>query len=107
MSGAETSEPAFAVNILITPADGVITQVTNEALHLVAPDKNINLTANLYFSIASTLLTVIVITIYTDRFLVRKLGPYTGSAAGNAGSLALEPEDRTDLLVEVTLTSPG
>jgi aminobenzoyl-glutamate transport protein len=75
---------AFAVNILITPIDGVITQVTNEALHLVAPDRNINLTANLYFNIASTLLTAIVMTVYTDRFLVRRLGAYHGKAEGHA-----------------------
>jgi para-aminobenzoyl-glutamate transporter family len=75
---------AFAVNILITPIDGVITQVTNEALHLVAPEKNINLTANLYFSIASTLVMAVVMTIYTDRFLVRRLGAYHGTAEGHA-----------------------
>ena len=84
---------AFAVNILITPIDGVITQVTNEALHLVAPDKNINLTANLYFSIASTVVMAIVMTIYTDRFLVRRLGAYEGRPGGQA-------EDEVDVAAE-------
>jgi para-aminobenzoyl-glutamate transporter family len=75
---------AFAVNILITPIDGVVTQITNEALHLVAPQKSINLTANLYFSIASTVVMAIVMTIYTDRFLSRRLGAYHGVAEGHA-----------------------
>jgi aminobenzoyl-glutamate transport protein len=81
------------VNILITPIDGVITQVTNEALHLVAPQKSINLTANLYFSIASTVVMAIVMTIYTDRFLSRRLGAYHGAAEGHA-------EDEVDSAAE-------
>jgi len=88
---------AFAVNILITPIDGVLTQVTNEALHLVAPDKNINLTANLYFSIASTVLMAIVMTIYTDRFLSKRLGAYQGTADGQAADGVGEADESRGL----------
>ena len=45
---------AFAVNVLITPLDGLLTEVTNEAIALADPTKSIDLTANLWFSIAST-----------------------------------------------------
>jgi aminobenzoyl-glutamate transport protein len=88
---------AFAVNIIITPIDGVITQVTNEALHLVAPDKNINLTANLYFSIASTIVMAVVMTVYTDRFLVRRLGAYEGTAEGHAEDEVNEADEARGL----------
>ena len=44
---------AFFVNILITPADGIITEVTNEIMGGVAPNAEpLNVTANFYFSIA-------------------------------------------------------
>ena len=45
---------AFAVNILITPLDSLLTEVTNEAIALADPNKSIDLTANLWFNIAST-----------------------------------------------------
>ena len=69
---------AFGVNVLIKPLDGLLTGITNEALHTVAPGKNINITANLYFSIAATIFLAIIITAYTDLILVRRLGKFTG-----------------------------
>ena len=56
----------FAVNILITPLDGLLTEVTNEAIALADPTKSIDLTANLWFSIASTVFVAIVITIVAE-----------------------------------------
>jgi aminobenzoyl-glutamate transport protein len=85
---------AFGVNLLITPTDGIITRVTNEALHLVAPGKNINLTANLYFSIASTLFLAVVITIFTDRFVIRRLGAFAGSADADEDEIDHRAESR-------------
>src|SRR3954464_225454 len=40
----------FAVNILITPSDGILTEVTNEAIALVDPTQSIGITANLWFN---------------------------------------------------------
>ena len=37
----------FAVNMLITPLDSLLTEVTNEAIALAEPDQSIGLTANL------------------------------------------------------------
>ncbi len=51
----------FAVNVLITPSDGILTEVTNEAIALVNPDLSIGITANLWFNIASTLFVTVVI----------------------------------------------
>ena len=39
----------FSVNFLITPLDGVLTEITNDAIHLFNPRFSIDLTANLYF----------------------------------------------------------
>ena len=41
---------AFFVNILITPADGIITEVTNEVIGLVAPGVELNVTHNFFFA---------------------------------------------------------
>ena len=73
----------FAVNILITPLDGMLTEVTNEAIALVDPNKSIDLTANLWFSIASTFFVAIVITIVAERITEPSLGPY--DARGQRG----------------------
>ena len=70
----------FAVNALITPLDGLLTEVTNEAIALVDPEQSIDLTANLYFSIASTFFVAVVITFVAQRLTEPSLGPYTGAA---------------------------
>ncbi len=68
---------AFFVNILITPADGIITEVTNEIMGGAAPGADpLNVTQNLYFSIASTLFTALVMTVLTERFVEPRLGKW-------------------------------
>ena len=48
---------AFTVNMLIKPLDAVLTEFTNDAIHLVDPNESIGLTANLWFSIASVVVS--------------------------------------------------
>ncbi len=67
---------AFTVNMLIKPLDGVLTEFTNDAIHMVDPSLSIDLTANLWFSIASVILLTIVITFITERIIEPRLGPY-------------------------------
>src|SRR5262249_5072151 len=43
----------FTVNILIKPLDGILTGITNDAIHLLNPSMSIDLTANFWFSVAS------------------------------------------------------
>ena len=57
----------FAVNVLIAPLDSMLTEVTNESIALVDPNQSIDLTANLWFSIASTFFVALVITIIAER----------------------------------------
>src|SRR4051794_36480065 len=80
----------FAVNILITPSDGVLTEVTNEAIHLVRPDITIGITSNLWFGIASSIFVTFVITFVSSRLIEPRLGAYqpqlVAVAAGAAGS---------------------
>jgi aminobenzoyl-glutamate transport protein len=67
---------SFAVNALITPLDGLLTEVTNEAIQIASPGETIGITANLYFSIASSLFTAIVVTVVTARMIEPRLGAY-------------------------------
>lgn len=70
---------AFLVNILITPTDGILTEITNDAIHLVNPQVSIDLTANVWFSIASVIMLTVLITLITERMIEPRLGPYQGS----------------------------
>jgi aminobenzoyl-glutamate transport protein len=77
----------FGVNFLITPIDGIITEVTNEAAALADPSRSIDLTANLFFGIGSTLFLALVITWVTQRIIEPRLGRFTGT---------VEPEHTQD-----------
>ncbi|KRE99272.1 p-aminobenzoyl-glutamate transporter [Nocardioides sp. Soil777] len=68
---------SFFVNLLITPADGIITEVTNEIMAGVAPNAEpLNVTNNFYFAIVSTLFTAVVMTILTERYIEPRAGAW-------------------------------
>lgn len=69
---------AFLVNVLIVPVDGILTEITNDAIRLVNPSRTIDLAANLWFSIGSVVLLTILIAVITERVIEPRLGPYTG-----------------------------
>jgi aminobenzoyl-glutamate transport protein len=72
---------AFAVNILLTPADGVVTDIANESAQLVDPSVNLDLVANLWFGIVSTLFLTVVISLITTRIVEPRLGAWDRSMA--------------------------
>ena len=80
---------AFTVNMLIKPLDAVLTEFTNDAIHLVNPALSIDLTANLWFSMGSVVVLTFVITIVTQRVIEPRLGKYNPA---NAGDLSGTPE---------------
>jgi aminobenzoyl-glutamate transport protein len=69
----------FNVNLLITPTDGILTEITNDAIHMVNPSVSLDLTANLYFSVASTIAMCFVCAFISDRIIEPRLGKYTGT----------------------------
>ncbi len=71
----------FGVNFLITPLDGVLTGITNDAIGIVDPNREIDLAANLFFNIGSTLFVTILMTIVTARLVEGRLGTYEPSSA--------------------------
>jgi aminobenzoyl-glutamate transport protein len=82
----------FGVNFLITPLDGVLTEITNDASALVDQNANIDLAANLYFGIASALFVTIVLTIITTRLVEGRIGPWDPA---QAAEITEEAEDET------------
>jgi len=68
----------FLVNVFIVPVDAILTGITNDAIHIVDPNKNIALTANLWFSGASVILMTIVVSLITDKVIEPRLGRYEG-----------------------------
>lgn len=87
---------AFLVNVLITPTDGILTEITNDAIHLVNPAISIDLTANVWFSIGSVVLLTFVIGIVTEKIVEPRLGAYLGDHAGE-GDGALSAEETRGL----------
>ena len=69
---------AFLVNVLIVPTDGILTEITNDAIRLADPNRSIDLAANVWFSIGSVVMLTVLIALITERIIEPRLGPYTG-----------------------------
>ena len=85
---------AFGVNVLIKPLDGILTEITNDAIHLLNPSISIDLAANFWFSAASVLLLTVVIALITERIIEPRLGPYGGEAPVEEGASMSAAETR-------------
>jgi aminobenzoyl-glutamate transport protein len=77
---------AFGVNFLIVPIDGILTEIANDAIHLLNPSLSIALTANFYFAVASSLLLIVVISLVSERVVEPRLGEYRGDATVEGGA---------------------
>jgi aminobenzoyl-glutamate transport protein len=86
----------FGVNFLITPLDGVLTEITNDAAG--AASNHIDLAANLYFGIGSTIFVTFVMTFITAKLVENRLGVWDPADAGEGIQTAdeapeISPED--------------
>src|SRR5215470_9488033 len=84
----------FTVNILIKPLDGILTGITNDAIHLLNPGLSIDLTANFWFSVASVFMLTFVVGFITEKTVEPRLGEYTGEKPPAAGSQLSAEESR-------------
>lgn len=87
----------FGVNFLITPTDGIVTEVANESIHLVDPNRSITVTHNLYWAIGATIFVTIVITLIAEFVVSKQLGSYddaemTEEAAASSAELSPEAQ---------------
>ncbi|WP_287225384.1 AbgT family transporter, partial [Mesorhizobium sp.] len=74
---------AFTVNMLIKPLDAVLVEFTNDAAHLVDPNRSIGLASNVWFSIASVLFLTVIIAFISDRMIEPRLGVYNPEKSGD------------------------
>jgi aminobenzoyl-glutamate transport protein len=72
----------FGVNFLITPLDAVLTEITNDS-SASNPSQHIDLAANLYFGIGSTIFVAIVLTLVTARLVENRIGPWDPAEGGD------------------------
>jgi aminobenzoyl-glutamate transport protein len=94
--GFSSVASAFLVNMLIVPTDAILTEITNDAIHLLDANRSIDLAANLWFSCGSVLLLVLVIGFINDRVVEPRLGSYGGEAP-DASEGRLTAEERRGL----------
>jgi aminobenzoyl-glutamate transport protein len=83
----------FGVNFLITPLDGVLTEITNDAAGTAA--NHIDLAANLYFGIGSTIFVTFVLTFITAKLVENRLGAWDPTDAGEGIQTADETPEIT------------
>lgn len=81
----------FAVNIIFTPVDSMITEITNEAIGLTAGSP-ITIAANYFFMVASSIIIALVCTVVTERIVEPRLGKYVPESEQSA-----ESEDQGEL----------
>ena len=69
----------FTVNVIPTPIDAMLTEITNESIAL-ANGAPLTLGANLFFNIASSVILALVATLITTRIVAPSLGTWSGTA---------------------------
>ncbi|SEF13104.1 aminobenzoyl-glutamate transport protein [Arthrobacter alpinus] len=86
----------FGVNLLITPTDSMMTEITNEALGNIGAQP-LAVTANFYFGIVCSVVLALVAVLVTVRIVEPRLGKYEMSdplAAGAKGDIDAAAETR-------------
>lgn len=71
----------FAANLLITPSDSMLTEITNEVLSSAGMD-TIEVTHNFYFATVSAVVLTVVVLLVTVFITEKRLGPYDPEQAG-------------------------
>ena len=75
----------FTVNLIPTPTDAMLTEITNESIAL-GGGQPITIAANLYFSIGSSVLLAIVAAFAAARIVAPRLGEYKSEHGAAASS---------------------
>jgi aminobenzoyl-glutamate transport protein len=91
----------FAVNIIFTPIDSMLTEITNEAIGLTGGEP-LTLTANYFFMVASSIIIALVATVVTERMVEPRLGKYNPDSgplghAADSDQQELSPEESRGL----------
>ena len=88
----------FAINILITPLDAMLTEVTNEAIAL-AGGEPITIVSNFYFQVVMSIVLSIIAALITDRIVEPRVGAYVPDPGDDAPA--------TDVVLDKAAQSRG
>jgi aminobenzoyl-glutamate transport protein len=79
---------AFGANVLVKPIDGILAEMTNDAIHAVDPTMSIDMMSNIYFGVASSVVLIIVCSLVSNWIVEPRLGAYDGvSPIAESGQL--------------------
>jgi aminobenzoyl-glutamate transport protein len=92
--GFSSVAAAFLVNVMIVPTDAILTEITNDAIHLLDANRSIDLAANVWFSIASVTMLVLLIGLINDHVVEPRLGRYEGERPDATEGVLSEVESR-------------
>ena len=87
----------FGVNFLITPLDGVLTEITNDSIGAASGTPHIDLAANLYFGIGSSVFVAFVLTFLTAKLVEPRLGTWDPADHGEGWAM---DEEETEISPE-------
>ena len=82
----------FMANLIVTPTDAMLFEITNESLALIGQTP-ISITADYFFQIVSTIVMTIVAGFITVKVVEPRLGKYNPMDAGEAGPVVAEEVD--------------
>jgi aminobenzoyl-glutamate transport protein len=71
---------AFGANVLVKPIDGILAEMTNDAIHAVDPTMSIDMMSNFYFGVASSVVLIIVCSLVSNWIVEPRLGAYDGES---------------------------
>jgi aminobenzoyl-glutamate transport protein len=83
---------AFMANLIVTPNDAMLFEITNESLALAGVPA-ISVTADYFFQVVSAFVMTLVAGFITQRMVEPRLGKYNPADAGDAGPAAAEEVD--------------
>jgi aminobenzoyl-glutamate transport protein len=66
----------FGVNLILSPSDAMITEITNEAIALVPGAQPITIVSNWFFAVVCSVVLAIVAALLTERVIEPRLGPW-------------------------------
>jgi aminobenzoyl-glutamate transport protein len=72
------------------PINPILTEITNDAIHLLNPTHSIDLMANFCFAVVSSLVLIVVCTVMTERFVEPRLGEYRGEVPAEGSDVTPE-----------------
>ena len=81
----------FGVNVLITPIDSMLTEITNEAIGLTTAEP-ISVTANFFFSAVSSVVIAVVAMVVTQRIVEPRLGKWDSALIGSDEEIRTEED---------------